>query len=402
MLRVQSLYLNINSINLISGYLGFLSSSIHRKIAQITDTRIRLIDEIIGGNKVIRMYAWENYFIQKLKAIRKSELRMIRNSAFIRGIYMTLSLFVNRMMIFSVMLTIVVVGFDLTSAHIFMIYAYFNIVGHALGQMFVRGVSELAEVSVSIRRLEEFLMLDECAPNSLNVDCSNKAVIKLANATAFWKRKEYVVCSETMSLYSQCRPTLAGINVACFRRSLIGILGPVGSGKTSLLEVILQELPLHSGRVCVQGSLSYACQEPWTFNGTIKQNIILKENLNEKHYSQVIEACALKDDFADFQFGDNTVIGERGASLSGGQKARVNLARAVYRKADIYLFDDPLSAVDSQVGRYIFDDVISNRGLLQQSTRLLVTHQIDYLKDVDWIIVLNQVRLYRLAYSDIY
>ena len=142
------------------------------------------------------------------------------------------------------------------------------------------------------------------------------------------------------------------------------------------------------------GKVAYAPQEPWIFSGSLRQNILCGLNYDVKRYNTVIEACALERDFSLFPNGDFTLVGERGVSISGGQKARVSLARALYTDADIYLLDDPLSAVDAHVSRHLFDKAINS--FLRDKTRVLVTHQLQYLKDVDQILVLN--RVYRLAY----
>lgn len=115
---------------------------------------------------------------------------------------------------------------------------------------------------------------------------------------------------------------------------------------------------MDSGLIEIHGKLSYAAQEPWLFEGSLRSNIIFIEDFDESRYSQVIKACGLERDLELFEFGDKTIVGERGISLSGGQKARVNLARAVYKKADIYLLDDPLSAVDTEVGKHIFQECV--------------------------------------------
>lgn len=140
----------------------------------------------------------------------------------------------------------------------------------------------------------------------------------------------------------------------------------------------------------INGTIAYASQEPWVFAATIRQNILFGAPFDKKRYSEVVHACALEKDFNQFSNGDNTVVGDRGASLSGGQKARINLARAVYRDADIYLFDDPLSAVDIHVSKHLYDICINE--YLANKTRILVTHQVHHLKNADHIIILNNVR----------
>lgn len=222
--------------------------------------------------------------------------------------------------------------------------------------------------------------------------------------------------------------TLESLNADLPAGMLVGIIGPVGAGKSSLLQAVLRELPLESGSINQSGTISYASQEPWIFAGTVRQNVLFGRAYDKERYDAVIKACALVKDFKQLANGDRTLIGERGASLSGGQKARVkyagpafaihrqliavlcnfaiclidfSLARAVYRQADIYLLDDPLSAVDGHVGTHIFSKCLGTHGFLAQSkaTRILVTHQIHLLKKADWLIVLQDVTDLRFPYA---
>lgn len=174
-------------------------------------------------------------------------------------------------------------------------------------------------------------------------------------------------------------------------------LGHVGAGKSSLLQAILRELPTEAGSITAKGKLSFATQEPWVFSSSIRQNILFGEAMEPIRYDEVVSACALKKDFETFPFGDQTLIGERGSSLSGGQKARISLARALYRKADIYLLDDPLSAVDAHVGKHLFEQCISSNGFLgkQHATRILVTHQVHFLKNASWVVMMKDGQIER-------
>lgn len=151
---------------------------------------------------------------------------------------------------------------------------------------------------------------------------------------------------------------------------------------------MLGELPPFSGSVNVKGVLSFASQDPWLFTGTVRQNILFGLPMDKKRYNMTVKKCALKRDFELLPFGDKTIVGERGASLSGGQKARINLARAVYRKADIYLLDDPLSAVDTHVGRHLFDECM--RDYLKEHIVILVTHQLQFLEQADLIVIMDK------------
>lgn len=158
----------------------------------------------------------------------------------------------------------------------------------------------------------------------------------------------------------------------------------VGSGKGSILNAILGEMPITDGKVMIKGQISYASQEPWVFPGTLRQNVLFGQDMDPERYFKVLEVCALNRDINNFEHGDLTLVGERGVALSGGQKARVNLARSIYRKADIYLLDDPLSAVDAHVGRHLFEACIKT--FLKDKAVILVTHQIQHLQG-KWIIL---------------
>ncbi|EFN78037.1 Probable multidrug resistance-associated protein lethal(2)03659 [Harpegnathos saltator] len=199
---------------------------------------------------------------------------------------------------------------------------------------------------------------------------------------------------------SHSENTLDNVNLQLEKGKLYGVIGMVGSGKSSFLSAILGEITLVEGKVKVNGSMSYASQEAWVFGSTIRQNILFGQTYDRHRYQKVIKACALQKDFQQFPQGDQTVVGERGSSLSGGQKARINLARALYRQADIYLLDDPLSAVDAHVSKHLFQESIQK--YLARKTRILATHQLQYIKGVDGIILLEQGKVkYFSRYNDL-
>lgn len=169
------------------------------------------------------------------------------------------------------------------------------------------------------------------------------------------------------------------------------------------MQLLLGELPIQSGNVLINGSISYAAQKPWLFTGTVRNNILFGQEYDKKRYSEVVKCCALSTDFEQLPQGDRTIVGERGASLSGGQRARISLARAVYKKASIYFFDDPLSAVDAHVGKHLFDEVIGPRGRFGQSiTRVLITHQVHFLKEADVIVIIENGQItHRGTYAEL-
>nr|CAD7403867.1 unnamed protein product [Timema cristinae] len=366
----------------LQSYTGKLTAVFRRKTAQRTDERIRLMDEIISGIRVIKMYAWEKPFADLIRMARKSEIRIIRKTSFLRGIFMSFNMCTTRLAVFATLITLVLQGNRLSADRVFVYVSYFNILCFSMSSMFVRAIAEVAEVYVSINRLQEFLLLDEFIKiekttngSLMQKKLTDRDGVSLKDVTAKWNE-------------NSSDNTLEKLFLSANKGKLVAIIGQVGSGKSSLLQAILGELPISSGSCLVNGSLSYACQEPWVFAATIRQNIVFGTPFNQKRYDEVVRVCALVRDFELFPQGDLTMVGERGTSLSGGQKARVNLARAVYNDADVYLLDDPLSAVDTHVGKHLFDECINS--YLKHKTRILVTHQLQYLKDADNIVIIKQ------------
>ena len=233
-------------------------------------------------------------------------------------------------------------------------------------------IANMATAWVSIQRINKFLNNEEINPDNVTHHTSENA-LSIASGTFTWGTE--VV-------------TLKNINLKVKKGDLTAIVGSVGSGKTSLVSALLGEMEKIGGSVNVDGRVAYVPQQAWIQNATLKDNILFGQPYDKKFYTQVIEACALTADLAMLPGGDQTEIGEKGINLSGGQKQRVSLARAVYSQADIYLFDDPLSAVDSHVGKHIFDNVISETGMLRGKTKLLVTHAVVYLPRVTEIYVM--------------
>uniref|UniRef100_A0A8B9U939 Cystic fibrosis transmembrane conductance regulator n=1 Tax=Anas zonorhyncha TaxID=75864 RepID=A0A8B9U939_9AVES len=186
-------------------------------------------------------------------------------------------------------------------------------------------------------------------------------------------------------------PALQQLSFTVRRGELLAVIGPVGAGKSSLLSAVLGELPKDKGLINVTGRIAYVSQQPWVFSGTVRSNILFDKEYEKEKYEKVLKVCALKKDLELLADGDLTVIGDRGATLSGGQKARVNLARAVYQDADIYLLDDPLSAVDAEVGRHLFEKCICQA--LHQKISVLVTHQLQYLRAATQILILKDGKM---------
>lgn len=233
-------------------------------------------------------------------------------------------------------------------------------------------IAFLMQSWVSVKRINKFMNAEEIDPNNVTHKPSANA-LEIRNGTFTWG-------GETT--------TLRNIDLRVPKGNLTALVGAVGCGKTSVISALLGEMEKISGEANVDGQIAYVSQQAWIQNASLQDNILFGRPMNRPVYEQVIEACALKPDLAMLPGGDQTEIGEKGINLSGGQKQRVSLARAVYANANVYILDDPLSAVDSHVGRHIFDNVFGEHGMLKDKTRLLVTHAVVYLPKVDEIYVM--------------
>ncbi|KAL6424783.1 hypothetical protein ACFW04_010016 [Cataglyphis niger] len=426
----------------LQGWLGKKSSELRLRTAIRTDERVRLTNEIISGIQAIKMYTWEKPFSALIEKARKKEVNVIRGTSYIRGVTMSFIIFSTRMSLFITVLSYVLFGFKITAEKVFMITAYYNILRTTMTVFFPQGITQVAEAMVSIRRLQKFMMYDEVTSGTKTVKENAKEKYK-ENANENYKENvnenykenvnknykenenenykentngnykenmkdlanqkksdrmtgdqpdyiEHCISIENGSakwLDYETEDTLQNINIKVRPGELIAIVGQVGAGKSSLINVILKELRLQEGSIQVNGKIAYASQEPWLFAGSVRQNILFGRKMDQIRYDRVTKVCQLKRDFSLLPYGDKTIVGERGISLSGGQRARINLARAIYAEADIYLMDDPLSAVDAHVGKHMFEECIDK--YLRGKTRILVTHQLQYLRNVGRIIVLK-------------
>lgn len=303
---------------------------------------------------------------------------------------MSFSKVITRTSVFLCILTYTFIGQRPSAKYVYVINSFYNILKNSINTDFPQGVTQLAETLVSLERIENFLLFEEVSLEAMNINTVLKKIYTSTPLLNSSSKKSIGILLQDASakwISSQPEETLHDINFNVGANQLVAIVGPVGSGKTSLLHVIMKELPLIRGYKDVIGRISYASQEPWLFAGTIKQNILFGEDWNLKKYEKIIKVCALERDFNNLPYGDRSLVGDRGVTLSGGQKARINLARAIYKDADIYILDDPLSAVDTHVGKQLFQDCIC--GYLKKSCTVLVTHQLQYLRNVSKIYLME-------------
>ncbi|KAH8232502.1 hypothetical protein KR032_008347 [Drosophila birchii] len=390
--------------------------------AERTDLRVKLMNEIIQGIQVIKMYAWERSFARVIAEVRLKEVKAIRGTAYIHAALGCTSM-ISPLSVFLALCSYVYLGDPLTAQKVYTVSSYFNMLNDSMVTFWPMSITFIAEALVSAKRCKEFLLDGDRAEVPINLEANqqtakNKRKVSkedkqknvelngslLSNGKPQHNRlrdydpeapKKCVVLKNVSASWDTCdghaNCAIEDFSTDIPDQTLTAVVGPVGAGKSSFLNVLLGEVGIDKGEAMVHGKVSYASQEPWVFEGTIRDNIVFVEDYNERRYKKVVKACGLERDMELLPRGDLTVVGERGVSLSGGQKARVSLARAVYRKADIYLLDDPLSAVDTHVGKHIFDRCI--RDFLANKIRILVTHQVQYLFDVEHLLLMGNGKI---------
>lgn len=387
------------------GYGAKLLASIRFKTAFRTDERVGFMDEVFSGIQIIKMFAWEVPFSKLISGARRAELEQIQKNVLIIGISISNYVATNRLALFCTILSMFAMfGSDkMLLSRMFMISFVLTEMTNAMIDTFAVGLGQCSKASVAIKRMQMFLEYYEHDQSTRNVSeelDSRGIAIWMEGASVEWTTDSEVTKSNSYKSAKPAGPSfkLQGIDLKIPKGKLVFVIGPVGAGKSTLIQALLSELPLSCGSMAVNGSLSYASQESWIFTSTIRQNITFGQPMDRVRYDSTINCSSLKTDFEQFNSGDMTMVGENGAGLSGGQKARINLARAVYRMADIYLIDDPLSAVDTHVQSHLFEECLGPNGFLarQNATRILITHQVHFLKEADWIIVLKEVDEYQI------
>lgn len=384
-------------------FIGKKFSSVRKKIAVRSDERVRLMNEIISGIQVIKMYCWEKPFASLVADSRRREMSAIKTRAILQGLFFSFAFYVSRISVFISILTYVLAGHYISAEGVFILSAMHNAIKMPLTTLFSKSVTGLAELNISIKRIQTFLRYDEYS-HSL-YQSNMKSTFGKYDGMVHKKNNEHLIIAneeevvpklELRKIYAKWIKTspdhdLKNVSMTVNQNQLVAIVGPVGSGKSSLINVILKELFISGGEMEIQGVISYASQEVWLFSGSIRQNILFGEEFDADRYENVIKICALQTDFDILPYGDQTLVGERGKMLSGGQKARIGLARAVYKKADIYLLDDPLSAVDPEVGKHLYKECIEE--FLNDKIRVLVTHQLQHLRNAHHIVLMKEGKI---------
>jgi ABC-type multidrug transport system fused ATPase/permease subunit len=386
---------------------------------QYADKRLKLLNEVLNGIRVIKFNAWEDAFAKKIAEIRSTEIRILKVLGYlVQSTFGVMMLGAPQIISVLIFWTYTAQGNQLDAAKVFTIMALVGLMSTPF-IMLPYGLQMYNTASVSVKRILDFLCEEDMSTTvTIDVPEDAKVAVEFVNASLSWlpdtntkdsrdnesrpqamnamydklstTEHGYTEGSDTDSNQSEC--ILQNITVQIKKGQLVAIVGPVGSGKSSILAALLGELHLREGgqvRIadCCSAQIAYSEQRPWILNASIKENILFGNAYDVAKLDRALHVTALHEDLKMFPNGLDTEIGERGINLSGGQKARISLARAVYSDAELYLLDDPLSAVDAHVGEHIFQQCIVEQ--LAGKTRLLVTHQSRVLPRCDYVVVLG-------------
>ncbi|XP_028587595.1 ATP-binding cassette sub-family C member 5 isoform X2 [Podarcis muralis] len=418
-----------------------LTAYFRRQCVSVTDERVQKMNEVLNYIKFIKMYAWVKAFSQNVQKIREEERKILERVGYVQSITVGVApivVVIASVVTFSVHM---ILGYDLTAAQAFTVVTVFNSMTFAL-KVTPFSVKSLSEASVAADRFKSLFLMEEV--HMVRKKPANPhTAIEVKNATLAWESSHASVQSspkmtpkmkkdkkekgkkEKMKLQQRegqqamlaeqkgqllvdsddppspeeenknvhlanvrLQRVLYNVDLEIEKGKLVGICGSVGSGKTSFISAILGQMTLLEGSISVDGTFAYAAQQAWILNATLRDNILFGKEFEEERYNTVLNDCCLRPDLAILPNGDLTEIGERGANLSGGQRQRISLARALYSDKDIYILDDPLSALDAHVGNHIFNSAI--RKHMKSKTVLFITHQLQYLVDCDEVIFMKE------------
>ncbi|KAG2682550.1 hypothetical protein I3760_11G195600 [Carya illinoinensis] len=368
--------------------LGKLQEKFQGKIMESKDRRMKATSEILRNMRILKLQGWEMKFLSRITELRNAESgwlkKFLYTSAMTSFVFWGAPTFVSVVTFCACML----MGIPLESGKILSALATFRILQEPIYSL-PDTISMIVQTKVSLDRIASFLRLDDLQSDVIErfPRGGSDTTIEIIDGNFSWD-------------LSSSNSTLKDINLKVQNGMRVAVCGTVGAGKSSLLSCILGEVPKISGTIKLCGTKAYVAQSPWIQSGKIEENILFGKTMDREKYNKVLEACSLNKDLEILSFGDQTIIGERGINLSGGQKQRIQIARALYHDADIYLFDDPFSAVDAHTGSHLFKECLL--GLLSSKTVIYVTHQVEFLPAADLILVMKDGRITQAGkYNDI-
>ncbi|KAM7318619.1 hypothetical protein ACRRTK_021731 [Alexandromys fortis] len=368
----------------------------NQEMLQHKDARVKLMTELLSGIRVIKFFGWEQALGDRVKSYRSQELGRLRVIKYLDAACVYLWAALPVVICIVIFITYILMGHQLTATKVFTALALVRLLILPLNN-FPWVINGLLESKVSLDRIQRFLDLPNYNPEeyySPDPPCEPSTVLELHEALFSWD--PIGTSQKTFISHLQVKKSGSPYCVASLQGALVGIVGKVGCGKSSLLAAITGELHRLCGWVAVSElskGFGLATQEPWIQCATIRDNILFGKTFDAQLYMEVLEACALNDDLSILPAGDQTEVGEKGVTLSGGQRARIALARAVYQEKAFYLLDDPLAAVDADVANHLLHRCIL--GVLSHTTRLLCTHRTEYLEKADLVLLMEAGHLVR-------
>ncbi|OEL13582.1 ABC transporter C family member 8 [Dichanthelium oligosanthes] len=346
------------------------------RFMQAQDERQRATAEVLNAMKIVKLQSWEDRFRETVQRLRDVEVGWLAKTQ-IKKAYGSALYWMSPTIISAVIFagTAALGSAPLDASVVFTILATLRVISEPM-RVLPEVMSIMIQVKVSLDRIGEFLAEDEFQDDAVDRAGMAGSTMSLTvqNGVFSWEPSKAIAA-------------LKDISVTAMRGEKIAVCGPVGAGKSSLLCAMLGEIPRMSGSVSLSGSVAYVSQTSWIQSGTVRDNVLFGKPMNNEEYEKAIRCCALDKDIENFPHGDLTEIGQRGLNMSGGQKQRIQLARAVYNDAEIYLLDDPFSAVDAHTAATLFNDCVM--AALENKTVILVTHQVEFLSKVDKILVME-------------
>ncbi|XP_064412697.1 ATP-binding cassette sub-family C member 10 [Latimeria chalumnae] len=374
----------------------------NKELLKHKDLRVKMMTEILFGMRVIKFYTWEKHFAAKIAGYRRRELDRLKVIKYLDAVCVYLWAALPVVISILTFITYVLLGHQLTAAKVFTALALVGMLILPLNS-FPWVLNGTLEAKVSLDRIQRFLELSDQDLSSYYSTAGVKdaqSALELHHATFSWLAPS---TSDNMELPPHKEDPkeegileLSDLSLHVRKGMLVGVVGKVGCGKSSLIAAITGELSRRDGVVYIstqEQGFGLATQEPWIQHASVRENILFGKELNTRFYHDVIEACALTDDLSILPAGDQTEVGENGVTLSGGQKARIALARAVYMDKEVYLLDDPLAAVDADVANHLMEKCML--GILKHKTRILCTHRIEFLEKADVIVLMDDGKIVR-------
>ncbi|KAL9264122.1 ABC transporter C family member 10-like protein [Drosera capensis] len=348
------------------------------------DERLKASSEALVNMKVLKLYAWENHFKNVIEKLRKVEEKWL-SAVQLRRAYNSFLFWSSPVLVSAATFgACYFLNVPLRASNVFTFVATLRLVQEPI-RTIPDVIGTVIQARVAFVRIIKFLEAPELKSERVRMNGSTRSsnhAISMKSANLSWEE-------------NSMRPTLRCINLEVAPGAKVAVCGEVGSGKSTLLAAVLGEVPIIEGTAEVYGNIAYVSQTAWIQTGTIRDNILFGTTMNDRRYQETLERCSLLKDLELLPYGDMTEIGERGVNLSGGQKQRIQLARALYQDADIYLLDDPFSAVDAHTATSLFNEYVM--GALSGKTVLLVTHQVDFLPAFDYILLMSDGEILQAA-----